>query len=287
MTADKREQRLAHNVQVTILPVVGCFLALEFSDGRLESRLLMPLHPEAQQMIKEVESLSGRMVHVMEEPELKVMATITTARGSAPAHFLRYRPGTRAVDYLVAYQLGFLVRLFSCPAEERFEVMASPVEQEEGIKALGLGGLPTDFARSMIDHIVVQLRTYSVGFRVDQWIRSHCPGLRDQQEHAIRAQLAENAQALAPEIREMFPKGLVDANTAMNAAFATVWGEILGDPRHSIAFKALGYGGKAKELLEVLEVTPDDPRSDRSVIGGWAKALGLGGSFHFQTHQFS
>lgn len=247
----------------------------------------MPLHPESQQLIKEVEDLSGRMVHVTEDPELKAMATITTARGAAPAHFLRYRPGTRAVDYLVAYQLGFLVRLFSCPTEERYEVMANPAEQDVGIGALGLGDLPPDFARSMVDHIVVQLRTYSVGFRVDQWIRGHCPGLREQQEHAIRSQLAENSQALAPEIRERFPKGLLDANTAMNAAYAIAWGEILGDPRYGIAFKALGYGGKAKELLEVLAETPDDPRADRTVIEAWAQVLGLVGSFHFQTHRFS
>jgi hypothetical protein len=31
MTADKREQRSAHEVQVTILPMVVSFLALEFS----------------------------------------------------------------------------------------------------------------------------------------------------------------------------------------------------------------------------------------------------------------
>ena len=29
------------------------------------------------------------------------MATIRAARGIAPTHFLRYRPGTRAVDYLL------------------------------------------------------------------------------------------------------------------------------------------------------------------------------------------
>jgi hypothetical protein len=247
----------------------------------------MPLHPESQQLIQEVENLSGRMVHVTEDPELKVMATITTARGTSPAHFLRYRPGTRAVDYLVAYQLGFLVRLFSCPAEERFEVMASPAEQEVGVKALGLGDLPPDFARSMVDHIVVQLRTYSVGFRVDQWIRSHCPGLREQQEHSIRSQLAENAQALGPEVRERFPKGLLDANTAMNAAYAMAWGGILGDPRHAIAFKALGYAGKATELLALIREIPDTPGADRTLIEGWAQALGLGGSFHFQPHCFS
>jgi hypothetical protein len=165
--------------------------------------------------------------------------------------------------------------------------MASPAEQEVGMKALGLGDLPPDFARSMVDQIVVQLRTYSVGFRVDQWIRSHCPGLREQQEHSIRSQLAENAQALAPEIRERFPKGLVDANTAMNAAFAMAWGEILGDPRHAIAFKALGYAGKATELLALIREIPDTPSADRTLIEAWAKALGLGGSFHFQPHSSS
>ncbi len=46
----------------------------------------MPLHPESQQLIKEVENLSGRMVHVTEYPELKVMSTITAARGPAARH---------------------------------------------------------------------------------------------------------------------------------------------------------------------------------------------------------
>lgn len=47
----------------------------------------MPLHPATQQLIGKVEELSGRLVHVTEDPELGVMATIRTARGIAPAHF--------------------------------------------------------------------------------------------------------------------------------------------------------------------------------------------------------
>jgi hypothetical protein len=247
----------------------------------------MSLHADAQQLIKQVEELSGRMVHVTEDPDLKVMATISTALGSAPAHFLRYRPGTRAVDYLVAYQLGFLVRLFSCPADEHYEVITSPEEQDAGMEAMGLNDLPPDFARSMVDQIVIQLRTYSVGFRVDQWIRDNYPGLREQQEHAVQSQLAENAQSLAPDVRKRFPKPLLDANTAMNAAYAMAWGEILGDRRYAIAFKALGYTGKATELLAMLKDNPNTPSADRTLIEGWAKALGLGGSFHFQPHLFS
>jgi len=245
----------------------------------------MPLHLDTQQLIKQVEELSGRMVHVTEDPDLKVMATITTARGTAPAHFLRYRPGSRAVDYLVAYQLGFLVRLFSCPADERYEVMANRAEQEAGIAAMGLKDLPKDFARSMVDQIVTQVRTYSVGMRVDQCIWDEYPSLREQQEHSIRTQLTENAKALAPEIRQMFPKALIDANSAMNAAFAMAWGETLGDARHAVAFKALGYGGKAMELLAILNNIPNTPSADRALIEGWAEALRLGDSFHFQPHE--
>ena len=51
------------------------------------SNQLMPLHPAAQQMIRKVKELSGRPVHVAEDPDLKVMASILTARGNAPAHF--------------------------------------------------------------------------------------------------------------------------------------------------------------------------------------------------------
>ena len=40
----------------------------------------MPMHPDAQQLIKKVEQLSGRMIHVTDDPDLKVMATILTSR---------------------------------------------------------------------------------------------------------------------------------------------------------------------------------------------------------------
>ena len=244
----------------------------------------MPLHPAAQQMIRKVEELSGRPVHVAEDPDLKVMAAITTARGSAPAHFLRYRPGTRAVDYLVAYQLGFLVRLFSCPAEGRWDVVSSAAEQEAGVRVMGLDEYPRDFAAPMVGQLVVQLRSYSVGARVDDWILNHLPELREQQEQAVRTQLDEGGRALSPEIRKRLPKALVDANSIINAAYAVHWGGFLNDGRFQIPFKALGYEAKARDLLLALEEIPDEPAADRALISQWAESLGLTGTFHFQPH---
>jgi hypothetical protein len=247
----------------------------------------MPLHPAAQQMIRKVEELSGRPVHVAEDPDLKVMASIITARGSAPAHFLRYRPGTRAVDYLVAYQLGFLVRLFSCPAENRWDVVSSAEEKEAGFRLMGLEEHPQDFAASMVGQLIVQLRTYPVGARVDDWIFKHLPELREQQEQAVRTQLDDGGRALSPEIRKRLPKALVDANSIMNAAYAAHWGGLLKDSRFQIPFKALGYEARASELLRALEEVPDEPEADRALISQWAECLGLTGAFHFQPHILS
>jgi hypothetical protein len=244
----------------------------------------MPLHPAAQQMIRKVEELSGRPVHVAEDLDLKVMATVTTARGIAPAHFLRYRPGVGALDYLIVYQLGYVERLFSCPVTDRWDVVSNAAEHEAGIRLLGLDGYSRDFAVSMVGQLVVQLRSCSVGARVDDWIWNRHPELREQQETSIRKQLDENGRALAPEIRERFPKALVDANSVMNAAFAIRWGGLLKDNRFQIPYQALGYEARALELLRALDELPDDPAADRAMISQWAECLGLYGIFHFEPH---
>jgi hypothetical protein len=75
--------------------------------------VFMPFAPEVQQLIQQVEQLSGRPVHVAEEPGMTMRATVTPARSGAPAHMVRFKPGSPSLDYLVASQLVFLVRTFT------------------------------------------------------------------------------------------------------------------------------------------------------------------------------
>ncbi len=244
----------------------------------------MPLHPAVEHLIRRVEELSGKPVHVREDPSLKVMAVVTPARGIAPAHFLRYRPGVAALDYVIVYQLGFVERQLAVPSEKRMEVVSSPAEIQAGIAAMGLRDSPVDFARSMVSNIVTQVRSYPVGCRIDDVIRDDMPELRAQQESAILAQLAENGRALAPEIRGNLPKALVDANTVMNAAFALRWSARLGDPRHAIPFRALGCEPQAQRLLDALDEVPADPEHDHDLITRWAEIAGVKQAFHFEPH---
>jgi hypothetical protein len=232
-------------------------------------------------MIRKVEELSGLPVHVAAEPGMRLRATILQARGNAPAHLLRYKPGSPNLDYLVANQLGYLYRTLSLPATDRWDIAATPAEKDLGIRTMGLGVFNDDFARSMMDQIITQTRSYPVGLRVDAWMRTTLPGLRDQQEAEIRSQLAENERALAPEIRSKFPKGIVDANTSMNAAFARFWAGILGEPRFTIPYTALGYGEIAGRLLAVLDDVPEGASGDRLLVARWGEILGLTQAFHF------
>ena len=63
----------------------------------------------------------------------------------------------------MAPQLGFLVRLFSCPVGDRWLITSTAAEEQAGIEAMGLGSYPPDFTRIMESKIVMQLRTYAVG----------------------------------------------------------------------------------------------------------------------------
>jgi hypothetical protein len=86
----------------------------------------MPLHPAVERLIRRVEELSGKPVHVMEDSSLKVMAVVTPARGVAPAHFVRYRPGVTNLDYVIVYQLGFVERQLAVPSETRWPIALVP-----------------------------------------------------------------------------------------------------------------------------------------------------------------
>ena len=252
-------------------------------DERTHSQ--MPLFPETDTIIREVERLSGRAVHVQEDPALQVLATVKTARDGAPAHFVRYQPGSQAVNYLIAYQLGFLVRLFSCAPDRRFQVGASSDEKNLANERLGLQTFEEAFASSLVDSIITQLLTVPVGMRVDRRLRSEFPSLIPEQEVAARSQLALHEKALAPEIRSRFPKALVDANTAMNAAFAAFWARELGERRYRLPYSVLGYDSIADELIEAVDHSPDEPEKDRELICRWADLTKLSGLFHFNLHQ--
>lgn len=253
----------------------------------LPIRLNMPFSPETQEIIADVERLSGRPVHVEEDASLKALAQVTPARGASPAHFVRYQPGNPAADYLVAYQLGFVARLFSCPAAQRFDLSSTPEEEQAAASGLGLSELPEPLIQFLRSSLLTQLRTCPVGIRIDRWIRTRFPGLQAAQHLAAKQQLLQNEASLNPDLRNRYPKALVDVNTAMNAAFALFWAAEMNEPRLVIPYSLIGVDSAGRRLLALLEEIPDDPAHDKSLIEAWAKELQLESYCHFKPHSLN
>jgi len=79
------------------------------------------LRPETLGLLQRIETLSGRPVEFKPDATLTLRATLQLARNGAPAHVLRYRPVNEPLDYWVAYQAGYLLRLLELPPSERFD----------------------------------------------------------------------------------------------------------------------------------------------------------------------
>ena len=74
---------------------------------------MLPLRPETQALVEQLAALSGKPLEFMRDSSLSVLASLQIARNGAPYHLLCYRPSDEAVDYIVAQQVGFVLRMFS------------------------------------------------------------------------------------------------------------------------------------------------------------------------------
>jgi hypothetical protein len=227
------------------------------------------------------ESLSGRPVRVQEDPQLQTLATINMARGTAPMHLIRYRPvPQRQPDYHICYQCGFVIRLFENPPESRFDFGKSPEASSKMDLLLADRSLPPQarlMKEMLLNGLMTQLRSIPIGLRIDDWLWNLCQELRGEQTASAYLQLQQNAQVLSPGIRKSFPRKVVNANTAMNAAFAMYWAEKLSDATISLSYRSIGADSNGKALLEITRGLDASPQNDWALVDAWAEELGLRG----------
>jgi len=246
----------------------------------------MTLSQDTQRILEQVEQVTQKPVQLLPNPALPTLANIKAARGDSPAHFLTYRPEAQGIDYAVAFQCGFVLRIFQNPPEARFEFGG----QEEGRASVrkslaGPGGtlkpynLPEAAVKTvtdqMFDGLMTQLRSLPIGMRVDAWLRADYPGLHAAQEKSFAIQQAEAALALSPKIRAMTPPTLFSANAAMNAAYALFCDRLLGRPLYGVPYRSTGVADRGQALLDLWDGVPMDAANDRTLVDAWGNDLGL------------
>ena len=252
----------------------------EFRDSR------MAFNELTQRIVNQVEEASGRPVIVQADSTVRVAALIL-ARGSAPAHVVKYNPALGAeADYAICFQCGLALRIFLVPAAERFDVYTSSRGYQEceaissqHFQKVGMAipaPIRSQLLRQFVHGLIVQLRSMPIALRVDDWLRRDYPELVEQQKIGNVRQLNENVTCLRPDVGKQTPKEILRPNIAMNAAFAGFWSRTWADPLVVVPYKTSANLADGQALLKIWNEIPNAPTNDRQLIEAWGDYLNLG-----------
>ncbi|QBK04510.1 hypothetical protein DW355_06665 [Hylemonella gracilis] len=233
-------------------------------------------------ILNRVEELSGKSIQFVRDENLPLLATLQIARNGAEFHVLRYQPSNDPLDYLIAYQAGFLLRMLENPPTHRFDFAPSP-EAGKWVEPLVAAGQPLDapdrqmlpeFSKIVAQWALMNLRSFPVGMRIDQWIASECQELLELQASSISLQQQQNVDLLA------FRKGKLTIPTTLMgsiAAYALFADRLTGQGTYAIPYGAAGVLSYGEQLLKLWETVPSGAQHDCELVDQWAEAQGLSG----------
>lgn len=244
------------------------------------------LRPETMAIVKRVETLSGCPVEFKPDSSLTLRATLQMARNGAPAHVFKYRPTNDPIDYWVAYQAGFAIRLFDLPPNERFDFVGTgdgvgqvetliktgqPLSEGDKAHLAEFAGMATHWA-------LLNLRSFAIGMRIDQWIFDEHPSLRELQAAGIDSLQQENLSLLSKRMGNLaIPVPLL----APVAAYALFADRLLKRATYAIPYRAAGVLESGKELLTVSDSISTNRSHDCELVDAWARSIGMNGWYRW------
>lgn len=248
------------------------------------------LRAATKSILSRVENDTGKSIQFLRDENLPVLATLQMARNGAEFHVLRYRPSDDPLDYLIAYQAGFVLRLFENEPADRFDFAPSPDvgKRVEALTAAGQALSPADrqilpeFSKFVGQWALMNLRSLPIGMRIDQWIASELPDLRELQASSIALQQQQNLDLLSLRQGKLtVPTPLMGAV----AAYALFADRLAGGGVYSIPYGAAGVLAQGEQLLSIWDEVPGDAKHDRELVDRWAAAEGLSGWFNWIPYQ--
>ena len=248
------------------------------------------LRPETMGILERVQVLSGRPVEFRPDSSLTLRATLQLARNGAPAHVLRYRPSNDPLDYWVAYQSGYALRLFELPPEVRLDFVGTGrgIEEVEALVTTGQRLTGTDkadvheFVRVTLHWALLNLRSFAIGMRIDQWIADEYPALKEAQKAGVDSLQQENLRILSQRVGNLTVPVPLLAPVAAYALFAD---RLLGKSIYAIPYRAAGVLEAGTELLRISDSIGSEPKHDCELVNAWAGSIGMADWFAWKPYR--
>lgn len=245
----------------------------------------MSLSVATQEILHLVEVRTDKRVELHADTSLSVLAKVKMAKGHIPFHLVTYNPNRRGVDYNIAYECGFILRLYDNPPDERYEFAATDVGRRAVTRALAGNkkikrmGIPEAGVKQIADQLfnglMIQLRSVPIGLHIDEWLWNDYPSLHEAQTASFTRQQQDNVQALSADIRTSVPITVFAGNTAMNAAYALFCDRLLNKELFIIPYRSAGFENSGIRLIDLFEEVPSDPTHDRELVDAWGEELEL------------
>ena len=245
----------------------------------------MQLLTATREILTMVENITDRKVEFIPQENMPVMAQLRIARDGAEQHILTYRTGGDELDYTIAYQCGFALRLYALAPEKRFNFAGDPAAAALKMSKRLVTILPANGANQSADiaelpkiadlmasWLLLTLRSVPVGMRIDQWLHSSYSELRDQQRRNLSRQQAENAGHIGWRHGNL---RILPQYLTLDSAYAQFTDRLLGTDYFASPYRAAGLLADGKSLLDIWDKLPDDPANDCAAVDAWSAVMGV------------
>lgn len=237
-------------------------------------------------ILNRVEKKTGKSIQFLRDEKLTLLATLQMARNGADYHVLRYRPSNEPLDYMVAFQAGFVLRLFENEPLARFDFSpeATSGSNVEPLLAAGQFLGPEDkrvlseFAKFLAQWVLMNLRSLPIGMRIDSWIAAEYPELKELQASSIALQQQQNMNLLSHRIGKLTIPTTLMGPVAAYALFAD---RLSGSEGFAIPFEAAGVLAQGETLLRIWDELPFDATHDCELVDAWAAKCSLNGWYRW------
>ena len=233
-------------------------------------------------LMAKVEIKTGYPVTVINDDKLPSNSGMKAASAELPSHIVMLNPKyERGANYLIAVQcLMLMMKQVSENEVCEFTVLSEKFEYlvDKAVKQMAKVNIPPDvksgYAQRIVRGLLQQLNSLPCEIMAIQEIHRDAPDLRAEMEYIPNSELQVNFDSLSPDISAIAPKDIFAKNTAMNAAFAIICGEVLGNPGIVQPYKVSGVIDEGHKLAALIR-NPTSPGGNlyQKTVDSWAEHL--------------